>query len=181
MTEFDKMIDDIMFTKRSWPEWVQQLFPMVFLYYKKSKPKIRKRNDGYLWKLKSKEPGQMRKYQHKPIKNNFKNERTSKQNCYSYASCILLSADEMGTCQRTLKHKGYSKLIAAFYATDQEVQSVKDCWRMHFTKYKTIKDFYQDRQLDDPQFKEICDRLIIQYPSVFNQLALFNDEPKRKK
>jgi len=181
MCEEENLIEKIMFTKREWPQFIIDLFPLVMLFYKVSKPKTRKRIDGYTSKLVSANPGEMRKYDFKPVKKHYRNPKTSRQNCFSYASCIVLSPDGFGTVKRSLGHKGFKKLIGAFYATDQEIEYAKNCWRYHFIKYKTIQDFYKDRELDDPRFKEMCDRIMAQYPSVFNQLALFPDDVKKKR
>jgi hypothetical protein len=137
--------------------------PAVFLFYKKSKPKERTpKAGGFVPVCASKEPGQRVKYTCIQLKKNYKNKTTREQNFFSYASVVLRSPDELGTIRRSFRHKGFSKLIAAFYATPQEINSVHRCWRYHFLKFKTIKEFYNSRPIEDPRFKTICDALALQ-------------------
>jgi hypothetical protein len=168
------VMEKFLYTKREWPAWVHAIFPAIFLFYKKTKPKERRRGGGGFTPVSIiRQPGRPVKYKYKEVKKAFKNKNTREQNVFSYVSAVLQSPDGYGTVQRSLKHKGFSRLIAVFYATDEEVNSVKDCWRYHFTKYKAIKEFYTSRPINDPRFKAICDELAVRYPSSASQLQLF--------
>lgn len=173
----DSEIEKILYTKREWPQWVHEIFPAVFLYYKKSKPKERKKGGGGFMPVSIiKEPGGQIKYRFKEVKTIYMKMKTRRQNYFSYISVVLQSPDGMGTVKRSLKQKGYTRLIAVFYATDQEVNSIIDCWRYHYLKFRTIKDFFMSRPIDDPRFKTICDELAIRFPSSASQLDLFDEE-----
>jgi rhodanese-related sulfurtransferase len=154
-------INRIMFTKHEWPDFVKALFPAILIFYKPNKSKFR---PGITtgWETTGKLTTVGNPKMRKTFKG-FKRKVTHSQNQYNVVSCLCTSPNDHGTVARSLKHKGFSKMVALAYATPDEVAAQEGNWRYVFKKYKTFGELYNMRKVWDPRFKDICDRLDEQY------------------
>ncbi|PZR10008.1 MAG: hypothetical protein DI539_21390 [Flavobacterium psychrophilum] len=150
--------------EQGYPQWLADAFPLTFIFYRAKKPRMRKRHVG--WKVKAiyNEEGK-RKIQWQKVMAEYAKVSTKQQNNYSYIACCLRSPDDYGAVKRSFKHKGYGKLIAVVYSTQREKDRQEECWRYIGYKYKSMEEFYNVRQLNDPQLKDLCERLGKVYPS----------------
>lgn len=139
-----------------YPKEVYDLFPLTFIYYRPNRAKERMQFVGF-------EKGKNGKQ--KKVYAPYKNKKTSRQNDFSYILCILTDPNDWGSLKRNLKHKGYSQSIAAVYSTETEIRLAKDNYRFIYFKFKSISEIFGWRQLDDPEWKDICNRLDKQYPT----------------
>lgn len=150
---------------KSWPTWLYEIFPLLLIYYRASKPKPRQRKVGTKstgrYKVVNGRKKEIVHFTYAPLKK----AATREQNNYSYCTCLALAPDSLGTIKRIMKHRGFRQLIAAVYATPEEIAKEKDCWRYHFYKYRTTSELFNKRLLDDPRWKKMCDDLEIDYPS----------------
>ena len=160
------------------PEWLERIFPMWLLFYRKKagKPRMRKTVTGaclleHIPALRLKRNEEFspirktsdgRKYRDiielKPL-----GKKAHLQNNFNLIACLLSSAGEYSAVARNLKHKGYPKFVAAYYPTAEEIESHKDIARYHYHKYKDFDSLYRLRGFYDPQFMDLCDRLAATY------------------
>jgi len=158
--------------RNGWPDWIKNIFPMTCIYYKPQKPRPRRRRDGFVLQSKGDWPRTPPKY--KPRYGQFKKASTRDQNNFSYVTCCVLSPDGMGTVFRSLKHKGYSRLIAMVYSIPEEISRSEKCWRYIFSKYKSLWEIYHRREVYTAEMKDLFERLEKEYPSkASGQLRLF--------
>ena len=152
----------------TWPQCVEDCFPAIMVFYKPRKAAIRKGvTIGYNSR---KGPGG----RGVAIKKPFRNRHTHQQNNYSIVTSLALSPNDWGTIARSLKHKGYSKLVTLAYATDEEIAAEQNYWRYRFRKYKTFDELYRVRGFYNNEWLDICNRLEQMYPChCSGQIRLF--------
>ncbi|QEH39417.1 hypothetical protein [Chitinophaga sp. XS-30] len=154
-----------------YPQIIQDMFPLIFISYKPKRSRQRRRRNG-VEVVQGKQF--VRGWGFRATYGKFRKTSTNNQNDFSFVTCLVLSPDGYGTVRRSLKHKGYSKLVAAIYPTDEEIEREKGYFRYIFRKYKTAGEIYNYRQFDHPEWKSICERLDADYPSHSSgQLRLF--------
>ena len=159
--------DDLSFEAlkiHGYPEWLNNMFPLTLIYYRASKPRQRIRNLGWDGTYVQTDHGKKIKWTKR--KGEFRKPATTQQNNFSYMSCCLLSPDDVGTVSRSIRHKGYRKIIAAVYPTDAELEHAQRSWRYKFRKYKSMSEFYNLRLIDDPALKTMCEELDKNFPSL---------------
>lgn len=147
-----------------WPDWVQALFPGLVILYRPNKPKPRKKKIG-TQQVGVKMVGNTEVPVFKNIYGDFKKGKTKQQNNYSYASVYAGSADDYGTIRRFMRHHGYSQLIGIVYATERENELHKDTWRYRVFKWKTVWELHGWRQLDDLEWKAVCEKIDVEFPT----------------
>jgi hypothetical protein len=69
------------------------------------------------------------------------------------------------TARRSLKHKGYSQMIAMVYSTPDEIARSQNSWRYIFTKYKDVWEIYRSRGIFTPEMQDLIERLDKAHPS----------------
>lgn len=146
-----------------WPDWVKALFPLTVIFYKPSRPRERKRCIG--WTMNRPGPAQPGKITWKRRYAHYKKQSTRDQNNFSYLTTCLLNADGYGTVRRSLRHKGYSKVIAMVYATPEEITRSENCSRYIFSKYKSVWEIYRTRGIFTPEMHDLIERLDHAHPS----------------
>lgn len=163
---------------RKYPQWLCDMFPLWFVFYrsKSGKPRMRKevvracllsevaglrlKRNEKLSSIRKASDG--RKYRDiirlKPLGKN-----AYLQNSFNVITCLLSSPSDFGTVIRSVKHRGFPKLVAAFYPTQKEIDRLSNSWRYRFTKFKDFDSLYRERGFYDPQFMDLCSRLAETY------------------
>jgi hypothetical protein len=166
------MESEVQYSRYDYPAAVYDLFPLIFILYRPTKPQSRKKMVGvervYNPKRFVKGWGLRKVY------GKFKKKSTNGQNNYSFVSCLLMSPNDYGTMKRSLTNKGFTKVVGAVYPTPEEVTKEENNWRMVFRKYRTALEMYHTREVYLPEFKDICERIDERYISMCGgQLRLF--------
>jgi hypothetical protein len=139
-----------------WPAWVHEIFPALFIFHRKNKPKPRK--------------GTHIGFDSNTGKKVFQNtKKTRHQNNYWVYAVVLRTPDDVGTIMRNFKHKGFGELAGVCFATDEEVEYVKDSYRYIYWKYKTFTELYNQRRVPadyEDEWLALCDRMESLFPSL---------------
>lgn len=144
-----------------WPDFVQDMFPALLIFYRPTKIKIPKGKVLGYWPKdgKTKEGGLITKRKKATAS-------AAERNNQSVLTSVAMSVDDYGTIRRCAKHRGFTQLVALVYATPEEIEIGRKAWRVLLRKYKTFRGLYRMRGLDDPRWFEICERLHADYPSL---------------
>lgn len=164
MTDHEQFMNELRKWERpDYPQWVYDLFPLWFIFYRPTKPRKRKGTK----KGQRKKNGKIIDVYHTP------SMVVANQNYYSYLCSIAKTPGEYITIVRTAKHRGFSTLIGALYATEEDIKNFASGWRHYFCKYKTLREFYNLRGVADSELENLFKRLDGMHPS------LTNDEQQR--
>jgi hypothetical protein len=148
----------IKWRKPRFPPELVGLFPLYLIYYREKPGKTRMLRTG--WNTKKLDSG---KFKITARLKKHKKSKTGDQNNFSVYVHYANTVGELGTIKRIVKHKGHGKLVAAFQPTQKENESMQNCSRLSHRKYKNFNQLYLLRREYTPEFKELTDRLEIDF------------------
>ncbi|MEQ8682721.1 MAG: hypothetical protein RID25_23350 [Cyclobacteriaceae bacterium] len=115
--------------------------PVTLLYYRKSKPRLRK----------------------------VKKHSTIHQNNNSYCTVCLLDFNDLGTIKRSLKHKGFSQLIAFLPPNPRDIENQKRNKRIVRYTFIDLEEVRLKHSLTDQELKPLS----VEFPTkAYGQLSM---------